>query len=255
MRVWLCLITGFAIGLATVSHGWQSAAADEPSEQDGPPSAVKQHACELDRTAKVQMNYLLYLPKEYEQKESWPLLLFLHGAGERGDDLEQVKKHGPPKLIEAGEQFPFIVVSPQCPRGRWWETFDLATLLDEIEENYKVDKNRVYVTGLSMGGFGTWALAAYQPERFAAMVPICGGGDAVRARFAARVPAWVFHGAKDSVVPIERSETMVEALKKARGDGDVKFTVYPEAGHDSWTETYANPELYEWLLQQKRTDR
>jgi predicted peptidase len=199
------------------------------------------------------MNYLLYLPKDYEQQESWPLLLFLHGAGERGDDINLVKKHGPPKLIEAGKEFPFIVVSPQCPRGRWWETFELAALLDEIEEQYKVDKDRVYVTGLSMGGFGTWALAAYQPERFAAMAPICGGGDPIRARFAAGVPAWVFHGAKDPVVPLERSETMVEALKKARGSVEVKFTIYPEAGHDAWTATYDNPAFYQWLLEHKRS--
>ena len=118
------------------------------------------------------------LPAErLRQKDSWPLMLFLHGAGERGDDLELVKKHGPPKLIEAGKDFPFIVVSPQCPQGRWWEPVELATLLDEIVEKQKVDKDRIYVTGLSMGGFGTWSLAAFQPGRFAAIVPICGGGE------------------------------------------------------------------------------
>jgi len=220
------------------------------SGAEPPKPSSTQKPCELERTVKVQMKYLLCLPKDCDHKESWPLLLFLHGAGERGNDLNLVKKHGPPKLIEAGKEFPFIVVSPQCPKNRRWEPFELAALLDEITEKHKVDQDRIYVTGLSMGGFGTWSLAAYQPQRVAALVPICGGGEPIIARLLTPVPAWVFHGAKDTVVPLERSEKMVEAMRQA--GGTVKFTVYPEAGHDSWTETYANPELYEWLLQQKR---
>lgn len=211
----------------------------------------RQQACTLERNHKVTMKYLLYLPKDYDQKESWPLLLFLHGAGERGDDLNAVKKHGPPKLIEGGKDFPFIVASPQCPRGKWWEPLELTALLDELAQKYKVDKDRIYVTGLSMGGFGTWALAGYTPDRFAALVPICGGGEPLRTRALTHVAVWVFHGAKDPIVPLERSEKMVEALKK--NGGNVKLTVYPNAGHDSWTEAYADPKLYEWLLQQKRT--
>ncbi len=213
----------------------------------------QQKPCQLDRTIKITMKYLLYLPKIYEQKSSWPLLFFLHGAGERGNDLNLVKKHGPPKLIDQGKEFPFIVVSPQCPNGKWWEPFELLALLDEITEKYKVDQDRIYVTGLSMGGFGTWALAAHSPNRFAAIVPICGGGEPIRVRALAHLPVWVFHGAKDTAVPLAMSEKMVEALKK-RG-GTPKFTVYPNAGHDSWTETYANPALYQWLLEQKRTPR
>jgi len=212
-----------------------------------------QNPCNLDRTIKVTMKYLLYLPKDYDQKPSWPLMLFLHGAGERGDNLDLVKKHGPPKLIEAGKEFPFIVVSPQCPKDRRWEPLELTVLLDEIVEKCKVDQDRIYVTGLSMGGFGTWSLAAYQPQRFAALVPICGGGEAFATRVLTKVPVWVFHGAKDKTVPLERSEKMVEALKK--NGGNVKFTIYPEAGHDSWTEAYNDPQLYEWLLQQKRVTK
>jgi len=223
------------------------------SAAEPPKPGNAQQPCELARSFQVQMKYLRYLPKDYDQAESWPLLLFLHGAGERGGDLNLVKKHGPPKLIDAGKDFPFIVVSPQCPGGRWWEPVELAALLDEIVEKHKVDPDRVYVTGLSMGGFGTWSLAAYQPERFAAIVPICGGGEPFTTRLFSHVPVWVFHGAKDFAVPIERSEKMVEAMKKA--GGNIKFTVYPEAGHDSWTETYDNPELYDWLLQQKRAPK
>jgi len=220
--------------------------ADEPK-----PVVDPQKPETLERTIKVTLKYLLYLPEDYEKQQAWPLLLFLHGSGERGDDLAQVKKHGPPKLIAAGRKFPFIVVSPQCPKvgRRSWEPYELTALLDDVSEHYKVDANRIYVTGLSMGGFGTWSLAAYTPERFAAIVPICGGGDPYLARRLAKTPAWVFHGAKDPAVPLERSEVMVEALKK-RGS-EVKFTVYPDALHDSWTETYENPKLYEWLLEQR----
>ncbi len=177
-----------------------AAAAEPPSESQA--IVTLQKPCQLDRDVKVHMKYLLQLPNDYDQQESLPVLLFLHGAGERGDNLDLVKKHGPPKLIEAGQEFPFIVVSPQCPEGRWWEPFELAALLDEIVEKYKVDQDRIYVTGLSMGGFGTWSLAAYQPKRFAAIVPICGGGEPFTTRLFAKVPAWVFHGAKDFGGPL-----------------------------------------------------
>ncbi len=127
----------------------------------------------------------------------------------------------------------------------------LNALLDSVIKEYHVDKDRVYLTGLSMGGFGTWALAAAFPGKFAALAPICGGGSPADAAKLARLPIWVFHGAKDNTVPLKRSEEMVEALKAA--GGHPKFTVYPDAGHDSWTATYDNPEFYQWLLAQKRS--
>jgi len=131
------------------------------------------------------------------------------------------------------------------------EIIDPTPVIDEIVEKYKVDQDRIYVTGLSMGGYGTWALAGFAPDRLAAIVPICGGGDPRSVRRFRRLPVWVFHGAKDSVVPLSASEEMVEALKKV--NGSVKFTVYPEADHDSWTATYDDPELYKWLLEQRRS--
>ncbi len=204
----------------------------------------------LDVTVKVEMDYLLALPKDYDKQDSWPLVLFLHGAGERGDDLELVKKHGPPKLIDEGKDFPFIVVSPQCPKDFWWESIELAALLDQVIKTHKVDEDRIYVTGLSMGGFGTWRLAAFAPNRFAAIAPICGGGEKYWTKQFAHLPVWAFHGAKDTGVPPERSQLMVDELKK--NGGSPKLTIYPEAGHDSWTETYNNPDFYEWLLEQKR---
>lgn len=207
----------------------------------------------LDVQHPIKLGYLLSIPKDYDQKENWPVVLFLHGAGERGENLELVKVHGPPKQVAAGKDLPFILVAPQCPKNRWWEPISLTALLDEVESNYNVDKSRIYVTGLSMGGFGTWNLAAHSPERFAAIAPICGGGDpfVVARRIGKELPVWVFHGDQDNVVPIKRSQEMVEALQRIKSD--VKFTVYPNVGHDSWTKTYDDEAFYEWLLSHRRT--
>jgi predicted peptidase len=207
----------------------------------------------------VRLPYLLFLPKEYgaDTDKTWPLILFLHGMGERGDDLELIKKHGLPKILDEVDDFEFIVVSPQCPDDSFWpaETGALNALLDEVVATYAVDVSRVYLTGLSMGGYGTWRLAVEFPERFAAIAPICGGaifysGLAERIEVLRDVPVWAFHGARDRTVPLAESADLVYALKKC--GGTVKFTIYPDAEHDSWTETYANPELYEWFLQHSR---
>ncbi|QBD81636.1 phospholipase [Ktedonosporobacter rubrisoli] len=202
------------------------------------------------------LRYLLYLPKEYDEVETerWPLVLFLHGAGERGSNLDLVTRHGPPKLIKEGQKFPFIVVSPQCPYNERWITPShldtLAALIDEIEHNYAVDPERIYVTGISMGGFGTWSLAIANPQRFAAIVPICGGGDPSQVCAIRHLPVRAFHGAKDNVVPLKRSQEMVEALQACHGNA--QLTIYPDATHDSWTQTYDSPQLYMWLLEQRR---
>jgi predicted peptidase len=208
-------------------------------------------------TKKVECKYLLYLPADYgkDSKRKWPLMMFLHGAGERGSNLEVVKKHGPPKLIVQGKSFDFIIVSPQCPNDLWWpeQTDTLINLLDEIEKKYRVDTEKVYLTGLSMGGFGTWSLACRYPQRFAAIAPICGGGERYAGYRLKNIPVWAFHGAKDNIVPVEKSKEMVEAVRKA--GGEAKLTVYPDADHDSWTQTYNNPELYEWFLSHKITKK
>jgi predicted peptidase len=207
-------------------------------------------------TKKVECQYLLYLPADYGRSDkNWPLIMFLHGKGERGDDLELVKKHGPPKMIAEGKPFDFIIVSPQCPNDGWWpeQTDVLISLLDEIEAKYHVDTDRVYLTGLSMGGFGTWSLAERRPQRFAAIAPICGGCEHYVADRLKNVPVWAFHGAKDQVVPVERSKEMVEAINAA--GGNAKLTIYPDAEHDSWTATYDNPQLYEWFLSHRISDR
>lgn len=218
--------------------------------QPATPSTQQERHFEKDITVKATLDYLLFLPEGYDQsKTNWPLMLFLHGSGESGHDLNRVKAHGPPKIVETKKDFPFILVSPQSS-GRGWSPDVLNALLDDVMKTHRVDPDRVYLTGLSMGGFGTWDLAAAHPEKFAAIAPICGGGNTNNASKLAKLPIWVFHGGKDPTVPIQRSREMVEAVKAA--GGNVKFTVYPEAGHDSWTETYDNPEFYQWLLEQKR---
>jgi predicted peptidase len=208
---------------------------------------------EKEITKKVKINYLLHLPDGYEKAapKKWPLIIFLHGSGERGEDLAQVKKYGIPMIAEQNPSFPFIVVSPQCPEdsadSSWLVEQDaVMTLVNEIIASHNVDPNRVYLTGLSMGGYGTWYLAAEYPGRFAAIAPICGGGNPKRIKELIRTPTWVFHGKKDEVVPLAESEIMVELLRTQ--GGDVRLTIYPELNHDCWTETYENPDLYTWFL-------
>jgi predicted peptidase len=202
----------------------------------------------------VRLHYLLYLPQAYRANadERWPLIVFLHGSAGRGDDLELVKIKGIPRIVEQQPGFPFIVLSPQCPEEQVWidHLLTLRVLLDQIVAQCAVDADRIYLTGFSMGGTGTWALAITRPEQFAAIAPICGRGLPDRARALKDLPAWVFHGAEDTVVPLEESERMVEALKAC--GGSVRFTVYPGVGHDSWTQTYDDPELYKWFLQHPR---
>lgn len=215
-------------------------------------SLGRQHEHVFELTTRLQ--YLLFLPQDYGTRpdEKWPLMLFLHGMGERGDDLELVKIHGIPKIVERQPDFPFVAVSPQCPdETMWWDHhLILKGLLDEIVANYAIDVDRVYLTGLSMGGFGTWSLATAYPELFAALAPICGGGLPDFVSLLKDVPVWAFHGAEDDAVKLEAGQRMVDALRAS--GGNVRFTVYPGIGHDSWTQTYDNPALYEWFLQHRR---
>ena len=228
------------------------------------PGGQKENVLETTIAKKVKLRYLLFLPQGYEQKgeKRWPLILFLHGAGERGDDLSLVARHGPPKVVGTRPDFPFIVVSPQLPADRGqWPADELLALLDEVEAAHAVDKDRVYLTGLSMGGYGTWSLGLAHPERFAAIAPFCGGGsligvilpDAAKAKALKTLPIWVFHGARDHVVPLDESQRLVDRLQ--RMENHVKFTVLPEADHDCWTEPYGGKEIYDWFLEHKLSAR
>ena len=215
-----------------------------------------QQSITLQKKPESTVRFLLYLPEGYHGKREykWPLMLFLHGAGERGDDINRVKVHGPPKLIEKGQNFPFIIVSPQCPKNQRWDEGMLTVLLDHVCKEYRVDASRLYLTGLSMGGYGSWSLGMALCDRFAAIAPICGGGSFIdvynasgaKGKYLRSLGVWAFHGVKDTVVPLSESEKMVEALREF-GHPAPELTVYPDARHDSWTKTYDNPELYQWF--------
>jgi predicted peptidase len=249
------LLTAAALLALTACTSAQPAASSNPA----PNQMVKQF--QFTRSESVKVNYLLFLPKGYEAngEKRWPTILFLHGAGERGTDVWKVAVHGPPKNVTEHPEFPFIIISPQCPEHQIWSRDVLLSLLDDITAKYAVDTNRLYLTGLSMGGYGTWDLGLAYPEKFAAIVPICGGGELITLLLSSHdkgqalksLGVWAFHGAKDSVVPLAESQRMVDVVKKM-GVKDVKLTVYPEADHNSWTAAYNDPELYQWLLKHER---
>jgi predicted peptidase len=209
---------------------------------------------------KGELEYLAYVPERVAASpgKKFPAMLFLHGSGERGTNVWEVTKHGPPKIVKDKKDFPFLVFSPQCPPGQHWETDNLLALIQDLKKRYPIDENRLYLTGLSMGGSGTWNLILDRPDLFAAAVPICGRADTnalnnlspEKLAQLRRLPIWVFHGEKDPTVPVEQSRNMAHALENIHAN--VKLTIYLEAVHDSWTQTYANPYLYDWLLAHNR---
>ena len=249
MRTLLCSAVALAFTL--------SARAEEKSAAPAPGTQTAQ-SVEVtdDKGGKTTLRYWLALPPVSETKPAggYPLMIFMHGAGERGDNLELVKKHGPAKLAGTKPELNrFIIVSPQCPANRSWDLVALKGLIDHTLKTQPADKDRIILTGLSMGGFATWGLLAAHPDLAAAAVPICGGSDPAMAEKFKHVPIHVYHGAKDTAVPQKKSDDMIEALKKAGGNPE--YTVYPDAGHDSWTAAYADPKLYEWMLAQKKAEK
>jgi predicted peptidase len=210
---------------------------------------------ELQRERSIQtsigpLSYLIYQPPGFAE-EPRPLLLFLHGVGERGDQPARVATHGIPALIERGRNLPFITVSPQCPSDRTWDELidGLLDLVQNLVSTLRVDPARIYLTGISMGAFAAWKLAAAAPHRFAALVPICGGGDESWAPALTHLPTWVFHGAQDSIVPAESSLRMVRALQAV--NAPVTLTVYEDLPHECWDRAYQTTALYQWLLSQR----
>jgi predicted peptidase len=206
------------------------------------------------KTKHLGRDYWLYTPASNDTDKPLPLLFFLHGKGESGEAIKKVLKHGVPKRLAAGKTLPFIVVSPQCKpkeNGKYrWNTDDLDVLLAHIKTTHRIDEDRIYLTGMSLGGIGTWAWVIKRPNTFAAIAPVCGAGNPKKTEAIAHVPAWVFHGAKDDKVPVQKSKDMVAALKQH--GSSVKLTIYPEVGHDSWNKAYDNPALYQWLAAQRR---
>lgn len=202
--------------------------------------------------------YALYRPPQHGAPGSWPLVVFLHGAGERGDDgVRQTTVGLGPALEQYPGRYPGVILLPQCSAASHWrrELDRLLPLIDAVTAAERIDPLRVYVTGISMGGYAAFALAALHPDRFAAVVPICGWGDArvMPARLRS-LPMWIFHGAADDIVPVEHSRQMVHALERA-GATSVRYTEYPSLAHNSWDATYADPSLPKWLFAQRRVGR
>lgn len=203
----------------------------------------------------VKYNYLLHLPEDYEKypDKKWPVIFYLHGRHASGKNLQSVKRYGLPYYLSKGKKMDFIVVSPQCPWGKNWASEDwFNPVYDEVAAKLRVDDSRVYLIGMSMGGFGTWEIAARMPDRFAAISPMCGGANLKWIDPLSKIPTWVFHGTADRQIPISRSEVMVKALEKLKAD--VRFTRLVNQGHDI-SKQFNNDELYSWLLQHslKRT--
>ncbi len=231
-----------------------------------------------DRTVTIgttEYHFRVFTPKGWSRRKKSPVILFLHGAGERGDDnLVQTKVGIGPAILRQQESLPFIVVLPQCPKNRWWTEPEMQAqalkALDQTVEEFNGDKSRVYLTGLSMGGYGSWVMAEGNPSKFAAIAVVCGGvrppprinvpqpADGLAASadpYAAvaskvgKTPVWVFHGGADPVVPVTESRKMVEAIKSA--GGSVRYNEYEGVGHNSWDKAYAEAELFPWMLTQK----
>ena len=177
-------------------------------------------------------------------------MVFLHGAGERGSNVQLVRKNGLTQTLEQRGAVPYVMIAPQCPANTGWNVGTLDKLLDQVLADYRVDKKRVVLTGLSLGGFGTWSWSGEHPERFAGLVPICGGGKSDKAAALKGMPIWAFHGDADSVVKFATGQAIVDAAKAA--GADIKFTVYPGVGHNSWGKAYAEPELEAWILARKK---
>jgi predicted peptidase len=239
-----------------------------PLPGDGSLKPIGQHAYSIalnianakGLTHTAAISYLLYLPNGYGQdpQQQWPLVLYLHGSDVWGNNPEDLVANGLPRLLTSTLDFPAIVLSPQAPEDKvWWgaQLDEASALLDHVRANYAIDPKRIYLTGLSMGGFGAWAMALRQPQRFAALAPVAGGWDSERDIVPRNicdikdVPIWVFHGAQDDIVLPKKAELMVTALKRC--GVEVRYTLYPDAKHrESFERAYDDPELYAWMFQQ-----
>ncbi|GMN11415.1 prolyl oligopeptidase family serine peptidase [Croceitalea sp. MTPC9] len=209
---------------------------------------------ELETVTTENLQYYLYYPAEYEenQNDEFGLLLFLHGGGEAGGELDEIKKNGPPKLLVEGKQFPFLVLAPQNPHKRkWWNINAINQLLDSVVATNRVDPKRIYLSGLSRGGSAAWDLAVQYPKKWAALAVVCGMAPLPYAHWIdKKLPIWVFHGDLDAVISVEESDGMVAKLKEM--GYDVTYTRYQDVGHNSWEKAYLNEELYTWMAKQER---
>ena len=201
-----------------------------------------------------KINYIVRLPEGFDDGKKYPVLIFLHGSGTRGNNATSLLgNHLFTTIQHSYSDFPFVLVAPQCHANTWFDIFEmLKRFTVKIAEEEYTDRERIYLMGASMGAYGSWQLAMSMPELFAAIVPICGGGMYWNALRLVNVPIWAFHGAKDGVVLCEESKKMVDAVNQ-RG-GNARLTVYPENQHDAWSDTYKNREVFEWLLSCKNNN-
>ena len=209
------------------------------------------HKWEQDKY--FNFGYVKYLPRDCDESKKYPLVIFLHGAGERGDDLDHAMRHGYMKYVrEEGKEYPFIFVAPQCPNGKYWGCYteSLLAFIDYVTETLSVDTDRIYLTGLSMGGTGTWMTAMAAPEKFAAIAPICGSGIVWNGGCLSRLPIFIYHGDCDDIVPITESIGMLRAVNKNGGKAQMKICY--GVGHNAWDYAYTDEALIEWLLSQHK---
>ena len=220
----------------------------------------------------TEVLYRFAVPAKIEEGKAYPLVLFLHGSGQRGSDNKAQLKHGAKAILQNAEKLgqPMFVIAPQCPADKTWAPYRIdfkipadekpknpllnavLALIEETASKQPVDRDRIYITGLSMGGFGTWDAIESQPKTFAAAIPICGAGDPRTVDRFKDLPIRIFHGDDDKVVPLTGSQRMFDALKEA--GSEAKLTIYPGVGHDSWTQTYEDVEVVRWLLAQTKSD-
>ena len=238
-----CGVCGL-IGCATTTAG------DPSIMTNSVPTGFINKAMTID---KQSVPYVVYVPRDYDAQKPSPVVLFLHGAGERGDDGLKQSDVGIGRAIRMNpDRFPCIVVFPQCPEGVWWDGASkrVQTAFTQTLAEYNIDPQRMYLSGLSMGGYGTWIFGADQADLFAALMPVCGGGRVEDAAKLAKIPIWAFHGEDDSVVKAYESRRMVEAVQEA--GGLVKYTEFPDTDHNSWDQAYGEPGGIEWLLSQRK---
>lgn len=245
----LLVISVMACGAYMLTKTHHATAAQGPQHIK---SGYSTHEFAAVTPVKLDSKYLLFLPEDYgAPNKTFPIILFLHGSGERGCNPEKLKSFGPFTQVARDTRFPFIILGPVCPNGKWWSdaevTLSVMALLDKVCTDYAIDRDRVYLTGLSMGGFGTWSLAEQYPDVFAAIAPVSGGGNPYRAKEIKHIPVMIFHGQNDRNVPVWQAQQMAMSLTQA--GGDAKLMVYPNAGHNIWDQVYSRQQLYAWFME------